>query len=421
MICKMIGYKYGGVPIFDAIPHTPGPVWINYIQCPLDANDLLDCYFVWRNQDRVVMDGDISVKCRTEPVEVPDVKFRLIGPRSDTGKGRLEYFRDGYWGSVCSFYMGTSEASLFCHILWFTYGGHILINKTNYGRSDLGPVLLGGIECPWNSEDLDQCSERMWAFEDFRNVCSFLHQYDVELKCRSDPFPDYEIQLFGGNSNNEGQLLLKYHDKWSTVYYDHGFSATNVAVVCKQLGYRHGGEMHTKQSVYENSRRKWLILECNGKEQNVGHCNTVREEDYHYSENAVFIKCYETSDTELQMTVSLENDGKVIVHRQGETCKICAYDWEWDDVGATTVCRMLNNSFSNGTATHLPYELSSQNDPEMENSIQLLYCPRGVSHLGDCFYGRDPDTRARWLGPWGPGDCANDKYEVLRAGVRCNI
>ena len=82
---------------------------------------------------------------------------------------------------------------------------------------------------------------------------------------------------------------------------------------------------------------------------------------------------------------------------------------------------MTFSSFSNGTAIHLPYELSSYNDPEMENSIQILYCTKGASHLGDCFYGRDSDTRDMWLGPWGPGYCANDKYEVLRAGVRCKM
>lgn len=76
----------------------------------------------------------------------------------------------------------------------FSYGGHILVNKTNNGRSDLGPVLLGGIECPWNSEDLDQCSERLWAFKDFRYMCSSLHAYTVELECRSDPFPgNYKV------------------------------------------------------------------------------------------------------------------------------------------------------------------------------------------------------------------------------------
>ena len=49
---------------------------------------------------------------------------------------------------------------------------------------------------------------------------------------------------------------------------------------------------------------------------------------------------------ELQMTVSLESDGKVIVHRQGETWKICAYDLVWDDIAATTVCRMMNNRYT---------------------------------------------------------------------------
>lgn len=93
-------------------------------------------------------------------------------------------------------------------------------------------------------------------------------------------------------------ILIVYFFCSFTKYYFLSFLWASIEYILNiyYVYYRHGGEMHTKQFVYENGQRKWLILECNGKEQNVGHCNTVRHIDYHYSDNAVFIKCYETSD-----------------------------------------------------------------------------------------------------------------------------
>ncbi|CAC5411865.1 unnamed protein product [Mytilus coruscus] len=461
---------YGGVPIYDKYIPGQGPLWIDYIECPLLANDLQDCEFDWTSEEnRISLGvGPAVVKCRTEPVEVPEVKFRL---KAGWRRNILEYFKDGYWGYVCGAYMGTSEATVFCHMLGFTNGGHIIIDVDdgkdgqNYNRKDIAPTILKYIECPWSSVDLDQCSEREWGHKDNRIICDS-HKVDLRFEVDSIRFTcrifitfiyvavrrnerilcsaaqnivlghvqvskvgkipwlkqsdtmlyikvrtkhiytttiscingikfigivDYEVQLYGGNSTNEGQLLVKYDNTWTTVHSDY-FSTTNVAVVCRQLGFRHGGEKNSKDSVDDKSPF-WLILKCNGKEQNVGQCNSIKTQPFSQFEISVsvFINCYEKNDPELQMTVSLESDGKVIVHRQGETWEICSSRWSdfhgnslWDDVTATAVCRMLDKS--NGTAIHLPFD--SQESPATANNIQQVYCPRGASHLGDCFYGR---------------------------------
>ncbi|XP_052064963.1 egg peptide speract receptor-like [Mytilus californianus] len=441
VLCKMLGYPYGGVPKFERIAPGQGPTWIDFIECPLDANDLQDCEFEWVKSEEDIhrsLFGSAFIKCRTEPVEVPEVKFRLNGTWSGQGIGILEYFKDGYWGYVCGAYMGTSEASMFCHQLGFTKGGRLLFGYNNYGyrkgqnhfKHDIGPTILKYIECPWDSVELDQCSERLWAYKDDILSCE-MHTLDVKLKCNTEPFPDYEIQLFGGNSNNSGQLLVKYENTWLKVTPER-FEIRNVAVVCRQLGFRHGGEMHVNMSIYENSKN-WLKLVCNGQEQNVGQCNGVHRLSsnawYSYRSAAVFIECYDINGPELKMTVSLKSDGKVNVHRLGATWQICASAWNsyqeplWDDVGATAVCRMLNNSFSNATATHIPYDYKGF--PATANNIQQLYCPRGASHLGDCFYGGYISYKeSKLASPWQPGACREeDSYYTLtrRGGVRCNI
>ncbi|CAG2253255.1 unnamed protein product [Mytilus edulis] len=251
VLCKTLGFEYGGLPIYDKFIPGQGPLWIDYIECPLLANDLQDCEFDWKSEEDklsiVYFDEEPAVvRCRTEPVEVPEVKFRLkAGQRGDM----LEYFKDGYWGYVCGAYMGSSEASVFCHMLGFTYGGHIINNMDNGqydgendGRTDIAPTLLEYMECPWNSVDLNQCSEREWSHKDQRIVCKH-HQRDLRLKCRSKPFPDYEVHLFGGNSINEGQLLVKYYNKLATVHPDY-FSTSNITVVCKKLGFSNATAKH---------------------------------------------------------------------------------------------------------------------------------------------------------------------------------
>lgn len=62
----------------------------------------------------------------------------------------------------------------------------------NDGMTDIAPTLLEYMECPLNSVDLNQCSEREWSHKDQRIVCKH-HQRDLRLKCRSKPFPGNQI------------------------------------------------------------------------------------------------------------------------------------------------------------------------------------------------------------------------------------
>lgn len=65
----------------------------------------------------------------------------------------------------------------------------------NYYRKDIAPTILKNIECPWNSVDLDQCSEREWSYKDNRIICDS-HKRDLRLKCRSKPFPGNKSFFF---------------------------------------------------------------------------------------------------------------------------------------------------------------------------------------------------------------------------------
>ncbi|XP_052066774.1 neurotrypsin-like [Mytilus californianus] len=330
VMCRMLGYRYGGTPKLDKFPPGQGPIWIDEIHCPFKAYNMSDCTFTWGPYGNFDHKDYAGVKCRTEPEPDPETKFRLIGPKSAEGEGRLEYFKYGHWGTVCKAYMGTSEASAFCHLLGYRNGGYILQNQdTRNAYKFYGPPLMEYLDCPWNTTDIETCQTRNSAYKDFRETCD-AHTNDAALKCRTDKFPEYEVKLIG-RSLNEGQLRIEYNNSWYSVCSLlgnwQGVRPTTAAVVCRQLGYTNGGEY---RFINIDQPDLWIGLDCNGKEMNVGQCNYLMTHTYCGPRgylNAVYIKCYEIDDADRQMSTHIEDDGRALIHRKGISWEICSNTW----------------------------------------------------------------------------------------------
>lgn len=69
VFCKMMGYKYGGMPKYDNIPPGKGQMWIDDIKCPPNASDLEEYNVEWETGTTEIYVGNVGVKCRTEPIE----------------------------------------------------------------------------------------------------------------------------------------------------------------------------------------------------------------------------------------------------------------------------------------------------------------------------------------------------------------
>ncbi|XP_063399061.1 neurotrypsin-like [Mytilus trossulus] len=67
VFCRMMGYRYGGVPKYN-FPPGKGQMWIDDITCPPNADDLQECSFEWESGTVWSMSA-VGVKCRTEPIE----------------------------------------------------------------------------------------------------------------------------------------------------------------------------------------------------------------------------------------------------------------------------------------------------------------------------------------------------------------
>ncbi|CAC5380214.1 unnamed protein product [Mytilus coruscus] len=275
---------------------------IGGISCLLNVTDIGQCNL--KKPSKCYLAHVVGVTCRLGPVKIPDVPVHLMIPGKDVQNlrdGVVEVFINDHWGFVLG--IGQFEVNALCKTLGLEYGGVPIYGKYLPGP---GPAWIDCIDCPLLADDLQDC-DFDWSNEEIKVA---FEVRPAVVKCRTEPVEDYEVHLFGGNSANEGELLVKYDNTWTTVY-SYSFQTTNVAVVCKQLG------------------------------------------------------------------------------------------------------------FSNGTALNLPFD--SREIPTKTNNIQQVYCPRGASHLGDCFYGCLGSKDYR-LSSWAPGDCNEAVvHRKYRGGVQCSI
>lgn len=101
------------------------------------------------------------------------------------GAGRLEFFHDGKWGSVCNINFEESAAAVACKKLGFSSGlpiGHALF--VGYSMSS-GPIQIANIDCNGSEESLTECSFGHNGDGQFgANNCE--HFQDVALMCSSN-------------------------------------------------------------------------------------------------------------------------------------------------------------------------------------------------------------------------------------------
>ena len=97
--------------------------------------------------------------------------LRLIDG-SIPGKGRVELFFNGSWGTVCDVFWDNLDAKVVCRQLGFSDVGAIGLTADAYfvsirnHSSGSGSIVLFDVRCAGNENSLDQCQRRGWGNED---------------------------------------------------------------------------------------------------------------------------------------------------------------------------------------------------------------------------------------------------------------
>ena len=110
-------------------------------------------------------------------VDLP-IKVRLVGGTTPN-KGRVEVYRNGFWGTICKDGWSIPDASVVCRMLGYT-GAWTAGCCTEY-PGGTGPVWLSDLSCSGEEKSLTECGHSGWG----KNNCD--HGKDVEVICHSPP------------------------------------------------------------------------------------------------------------------------------------------------------------------------------------------------------------------------------------------
>ena len=106
------------------------------------------------------------------------LKVRLVGGTSPN-KGRVEVYRNGFWGTICKDGWNIPDASVVCRMLGYS-GAWTAGCCTEY-PGGTGPVWLSDLSCTGEEKSLTECGHSGWGI----NNCD--HGKDVNVICNSPP------------------------------------------------------------------------------------------------------------------------------------------------------------------------------------------------------------------------------------------
>ncbi|XP_064388366.1 soluble scavenger receptor cysteine-rich domain-containing protein SSC5D-like isoform X4 [Halichondria panicea] len=290
--CRQLGYtnhtNYGRVGYlgFSQASSTTR-TWLDELDCRGTESRLIDCPANSIGYEDCTHTQDVALICTANEGDL-----RLVSSLGRTGvsSGRLEFYYNGQWGTVCNDRFDSNDAMVACRQLG--YEGY-----SNYGRvgtlgsqtSSSTPTWLDELRCEGTENRLIECPANRIGVED----CT--HTQDVALICTANG----DLRLVGSlgrTGGSSGRLEFYYNGTWGTVC-DDSFGSYDARVACRQLGYtgyttQYGRVRTLGFSQASSSTRTWLDnLRCSGTESRLIDCpaNAIGVEDCTHTQDVALI------------------------------------------------------------------------------------------------------------------------------------
>uniref|UniRef100_A0A4W3HXG4 HHIP-like protein 1 n=1 Tax=Callorhinchus milii TaxID=7868 RepID=A0A4W3HXG4_CALMI len=106
---------------------------------------------------------------------------RLVDPEDRRGRGRVEVYLAGVWGTVCDDLWDRRGAGVVCRQLGFP-GALVAHRRAHFGRGD-GPIHLDDVQCQGHERNLLECSHTEIG------VTNCSHREDAGVVCEEPETP----------------------------------------------------------------------------------------------------------------------------------------------------------------------------------------------------------------------------------------
>ncbi|XP_077367551.1 SH3 domain-binding glutamic acid-rich-like protein 2 isoform X2 [Festucalex cinctus] len=325
--------------------------------CPRDSASFSQCT-VQGTSDTC---RGVSLSCTGTPT------LRLANG-TDRCSGRVEFYHDGVWGTVCDDSWDIQDAQVVCRAM--DCGTAMTAKSGAYFGEGAGEIWLDDVECTGNESTLADCPHS--SFGD--NNCN--HGEDAAIMCSAT------IRLINGTDQCSGRVEVHHQGHWWPVF-NVQWGLHEAAVVCREMNC--GDPVKAAGSFGQSGDVSGYKIGCNGRETSLTQCS-LRE--------------YVRSGHELAQEASVQCSGNVRLvgghnrcggrvefYDQGRWGDVCGEMWDSSD--AAVVCKQLRCGKAHQITTEAEYGHGSGHmwNVQIECSgmeSTMAQCPQSSFHDRSC-------------------------------------
>ncbi|XP_071505117.1 scavenger receptor cysteine-rich domain-containing protein DMBT1-like isoform X1 [Diadema antillarum] len=390
VVCRQLGFEGGTDSIEDYVGSVVDmPIHFGSVICNGLENRLVDCFSRVDNCSRFDV---ANVTCNVRGLYVGSVRL-VNGP--EESEGRVEYYFNGRWGTVCDGRWDINDAAVVCRQLGYQEAwdapGSAYFGQGNESMR----IWLADVDCVGDELELRLCQQDGWSTRD----C--IHSEDAGVKCSNGAF-EGDVRLAEGSNPREGRVEVFSGGQWGTVCADSFWNDDDARVVCRQLGFEGGtGSIEDYAGSVVDIPIHFSSVICNGLENRLVDCDKSVSRVANCSRSTVTkVTCYggiygEEGSIRLVDGFSSQ-EGRLEFYYNNEWGTVCDDQWGLQD--AEVVCRQLgyagvDNSnilyFESGTGSIYLDEVAC-----LGSESRLADCPhQGWDSVTSCSHAEDIGVR----------------------------
>ncbi|XP_060579046.1 deleted in malignant brain tumors 1 protein-like, partial [Ruditapes philippinarum] len=125
--------------------------------------------------------------------------------------GRVEIFKSGTWGTICSTSFSWNEAYTICNILFGRWSVLTFFTSSNIYGFGTGPIHIDSLSCDGDETNIEQCRYS-------QEVSCTDHNRDVAVACNKWPMTQItNTRLVNGTGPYDGRIEMLVNGQWGTI------------------------------------------------------------------------------------------------------------------------------------------------------------------------------------------------------------